>query len=143
MSKTYIPVILRRQITEAADNCCEYCRVPRAVAFAAYHIDHIISEKQGGKTAFSNLALACRLCNLSKGSSIAAYQEYSEALIRLFNPRKDRWDMHFTLHESGRIVARTDIGLGTIKVLNLNDLQRVDVRRVLLTRGILTRLPKS
>lgn len=137
MSKTYIPVILRRQITEAANNCCEYCRVPRAVAFASYHIDHIISEKQGGKTAYSNLALACRLCNLSKGSSIAAYHEYKEALIRLFNPRKDRWPAHFIMRETGVIAARTEIGQGTIKVLNLNDVNRVGARRVLIARGVI------
>lgn len=137
MSKTYIPVILRRQITEAAGNCCEYCCVPRAVAFASYHIDHIISEKQGGKTAYSNLALACRLCNLSKGSSIAAYHEYKEALIRLFNPRKDRWSAHFIMRETGIIAARTEIGQGTIKVLNLNDVNRVGARRVLIARGII------
>lgn len=137
MSKTYIPVILRRQITTAANNCCEYCRVPQAVAFASYHIDHIISEKQGGTTEFSNLALACRLCNLSKGSSIAAYQEHKDALIRLFNPRKDRWIAHFYFKPSGIIVPRTEIGQGTIKVLNLNDIQRTDSRRVFLARGII------
>jgi hypothetical protein len=137
VSKTYIPVILRRQITEAADNCCEYCCVPRAVAFASYHIDHIISEKQGGGTIFSNLALACRLCNLSKGSSIAAYHEYKESLIRLYNPRKDTWRQHFYFRPSGLVVARTEIGLGTIKVLNLNDLNRVQARGVLVDAGIL------
>lgn len=137
MSKTYIPVILRRQITAAADGCCEYCRVPESVAFASYHIDHIISEKQGGKTEFANLALACRLCNLSKGSSIAAYQEFRDALIRLFNPRRDRWSAHFLLRPSGVIVARTEIGQGTIRVLNLNDVQRAEVRRVLIVRGVL------
>ena len=137
MSTTYIPVILRRQITEAADNCCEYCRVPRAVAFAAYHIDHIISEKQGGATAFANLALACRLCNLSKGSSIAAWHEFQDALIRLYNPRKDRWNQHFMLRPSGLIVARTEIGQGTIKVLNLNDLNRVQARSALIDAGIM------
>ena len=137
MSTTYIPAILRRQITEAADNCCEYCRVPRAVAFAAYHIDHIISEKQGGDTTFSNLALACRLCNLSKGSSIAAWQVHQEALIRLFNPRKDQWSHHFHFRTSGIIVPRTEIGQGTIKVLNLNDLNRVQARGVFIETGII------
>jgi hypothetical protein len=137
VSKTYIPVILRRQITEAANNCCEYCRVPRAVAFAAYHIDHIISEKQGGSTTFGNLALACRLCNLSKGSSIAAWHEYKDALIRLYNPRKVSWHQHFKFRPSGIIVARTEIGLGTIKVLNANDLNRVHARGVLIESGII------
>ena len=138
MSKTYIPVILRRQITEAADNTCEYCRVPRAVAFASYHIDHIISEKQGGGTVFSNLALACRLCNLSKGSSIAGWHEHREALIRLFNPRRDRWRQHFRFRPSGVIVARTEIGQATIKVLDLNDVNRVQARGVLLDVGIIS-----
>lgn len=137
MSKTYIPVILRRQITEAADNCCEYCCVPRAVAFASYHIDHIISEKQGGETIFSNLALACRLCNLSKGSSIAAWHEYQEILIRLFNPRRDSWHNHFQFRPSGLIVPRTEIGQGTIKVLNLNDVNRVQARGVFIDTGII------
>ena len=137
MSKTYIPVILRRQIKEAADHCCEYCLVPEAVAFASYHIDHIISEKQGGGTVFSNLALACRLCNLSKGSSIAAWHEFQEALIRLYNPRKDNWMQHFQLRPSGLIAARTEIGLGTVRVLNLNDLDRVSARGVLLEAGII------
>ena len=137
MSKTYIPVILRRQITEAADNCCEYCCVPQAVAFASYHIDHIISEKQGGETAFSNLALACRLCNLSKGSSIAAWHEFREALIRLYNPRKDSWYNHFEFRPSGLIVPRTEIGHGTIKVLNLNDVNRVQARGVFIDTGII------
>jgi hypothetical protein len=137
VSKTYIPVILRRQITEAADNCCEYCRVPRAVAFAAYHIDHIISEKQGGATTFVNLALACRLCNLSKGSCIAAWHEYKDSLVRLYNPRKDSWGQHFQFRPSGLIVARTEIGLGTIKVLNLNDLNRVQARGVFVEAGII------
>jgi len=111
--------------------------VPRAVAFASYHIDHIISEKQGGETVFSNLALACRLCNLSKGSSIAAWHEYREALIRLYNPRKDSWHNHFQFRPSGLIVPRTEIGQGTIKVLNLNDVNRVQARGVFIDTGII------
>ena len=137
MSKTYIPVILRRQITEAANHCCEYCRVPRAVAFASYHIDHIISEKQGGATVYGNLALACRLCNLSKGSSIAAWHEHKEVLIRLFNPRKDKWNQHFELRPNGYIAPRTEIGLATVKVLDLNNLARVQSRGALLEVGII------
>ena len=137
MSKTYIPVILRRQITEAAGNCCEYCRVPRAVALASYHIDHIISEKQGGGTVFSNLALACRLCNLSKGSSIAAWHEYKEILIRLYNPRRDRWSQHFEFRPNGYVVPLTEIGLATVKVLDMNNLARVQSRGALLEAGII------
>lgn len=137
MSTTYIPVILRRQITAAANDRCEYCRVPQAVALATFHIDHVISEKQGGATVFANLALACRLCNLSKGSSIAAWLADQSVPVRLFNPRRDIWNQHFTLRPNGVIHPRTEIGLGTVRVLDLNDLDRVAARGALLEAGIL------
>nr|WP_154640205.1 HNH endonuclease signature motif containing protein [Lewinella sp. W8] len=111
--------------------------VPSSVALASYHIDHIISEKQGGATVFSNLALACRLCNLSKGSSIAAYRIPEDELVRLFNPRRDKWSEHFLLRPDGFILPKTPVGEGTIKVLNLNDINRAEVRSVLLARGLL------
>jgi hypothetical protein len=57
MSKTYIPVALRRRVEERAHNCCEYFLVPDFATFAAHEIDHIIAEKHGGRTESENLAL--------------------------------------------------------------------------------------
>ncbi|MDB9421979.1 hypothetical protein PN467_16040 [Microcystis aeruginosa CS-563/04] len=45
MSKTYIPVVLRRQVYERAKGCCEYCLIPDVATFAPHEIDHIIAEK--------------------------------------------------------------------------------------------------
>jgi 5-methylcytosine-specific restriction endonuclease McrA len=50
MSKTYIPVVLRRQVYERAKGCCEYCLIPDVATFAPHEIDHIIAEKHGGRT---------------------------------------------------------------------------------------------
>jgi hypothetical protein len=44
MSKAYIPVALRRQVEERADNCCEYCLMPDFATFASHEIDHIIAK---------------------------------------------------------------------------------------------------
>ncbi|MGV2390826.1 MAG UNVERIFIED_CONTAM: HNH endonuclease [Microcystis novacekii LVE1205-3] len=68
MSKTYIPVELRRQVYERAKGCCEYCLIPDVATFAPHEIDHIIAEKHGGRTEAENLALSCTLCNKYKGS---------------------------------------------------------------------------
>ncbi len=71
MSKTYIPVVLRKQVYERAKGRCEYCLMPDVATFASHEIDHIIAEKHGGRTEAENLALSCTLCNKHKGSAIA------------------------------------------------------------------------
>ncbi|MEH1805729.1 HNH endonuclease [Nostoc sp.] len=65
MSKTYIPVALRRQVYERAKACCEYCLIPDVATFAPHEIDHIIAEKHSGRTEAENLpafltSLKCR-----------------------------------------------------------------------------------
>jgi len=51
---------------------------------------------------------------------------------RLFNPRTDRWDEHLKL-DGARLVGRTIIGEVTIKLLRLNDEDRI-MERMLLQR---------
>jgi len=137
VSKTYIPQILRRQIRAAASECCEYCLVPEAMAFASFHIDHIISEKQGGATSYPNLALACRPCNISKGASIVAYSGEWDQFTRLYHPRQDAWADHFELLESGLIKPLSRIAFGTLQIMGINDDARVIERGSLLDRGII------
>jgi hypothetical protein len=48
----------------------------------------------------------------------------------LFNPRIDRWEEHFALAGS-HIVGRTDIAQVTIKLLRLNDPERLAERALL------------
>ena len=56
---TYIPMTLRRQVIERAENRCEYCLLPADVAFFPHEVDHVVAEKHGGATNIDNLALAC------------------------------------------------------------------------------------
>ena len=49
---------------------------------------------------------------------------------RLFNPRTDRWDEHFAI-EGAQLTGRTDIAQATIKILRLNDPERLAERALL------------
>ncbi len=130
MSATYIGAELRRQVVSRAGNICEYCLIHEDDTFFGCHVDHIISEKHGGLTTESNLALACSVCNLRKGSDIASITS-SGILTRLYHPRTDLWSHHFALF--GAVVEPlTSIGEVTISLLQLNSSERILERQELI-----------
>jgi hypothetical protein len=49
------------------------------------------------------------------------------ALRSLFHPRRDRWTDHFA-REGTLIAGRTAIGRATVRLLAMNDRERVEVR---------------
>ncbi|NEU75936.1 HNH endonuclease [Hassallia byssoidea VB512170] len=136
MSKTYIPVALRRQVYERAKGCCEYCLIPDVATFASHEIDHIIAEKHGGRTESENLALSCTLCNKHKGSDLASVDPETEKIVPLYHPRQDLWHEHFRLSGS-EFLPLSSIGRVTIRLLQLNRRDRVDERQLLLQAGII------
>jgi hypothetical protein len=90
---------------------------------------HIIPVKRhNGSNALSNLAWACLDCNTFKGSDIAAYDELTKELTPLFNPRTQKWDEHFEIHNF-IIVGMTAIGRVTVRLLLMNDPERIEARR--------------
>jgi 5-methylcytosine-specific restriction endonuclease McrA len=44
MSKTYIPVAVRKQVEERANGCCEYCLSPNIATFLPHEIDHTLPK---------------------------------------------------------------------------------------------------
>jgi hypothetical protein len=50
---------LTRQIWRRAHGRCEYCRFSQEFDDRPFEIDHIRSQKHGGRTVASNLALSC------------------------------------------------------------------------------------
>ena len=109
---------------------CEYCLTPEWILLAGCEVDHVISRKHGGITDQSNLAFSCARCNRAKGSDIGSVLPATGQYCRLFNPRIDRWTEHFSL-EGSQIVGRSDVALVTIKILRLNDQERVVERELL------------
>ena len=105
-----------------------------ADAMFDFQVEHIISEKHGGPTTFENLAFACVFCNRYKGSDIASISPTTGELVKLFNPRVDRWSEHFSI-SGGLLVPRTQIGEVTVRLLQLNSNARVTERIALQAAG--------
>lgn len=131
----YISETLRFQTAAQADHRCEYCLQPERASFIKFQIDHVISLKHGGLTISDNLAFVCPICNNCKGSDVGILLLEEDIFIRLYNPRKDTWTEHFEVFE-GVFVAKNNIGVATIKVLNLNHINRILERLDLIKAGL-------
>jgi hypothetical protein len=120
-----------------ATDRCEYCRLPQAhFPFSLFHIEHIRPKKHGGKDAEDNLCLACNYCNLHKSSNLTGIEPQTQSITPLFNPRRDQWLEHFAF-DAGTIVGLTAIGRATVRVLNMNDPERIELRLEILDSDLL------
>ncbi len=136
MSDLRIPKALRQKITEQARHRCGYCLTSEFVVGAPMEIDHLIPLSFGGPTEENNLWLACPLCNEHKSDRIAALDAQTNATVRLFNPRLEKWDDHFTWSENAdRILGITPTGRATVIALNLNRPSLVRARQAWVTVG--------
>lgn len=131
MSTGYVGAELRRLVIRRAERLCEYCLIHEDDTFYGCEVDHIVSGKHGGPTHEDNLAYACLFCNRNKGSDIASLEPGTDRLVRLFNPRLDRWAEHFVLENGVTINPRTAIGEATVRLLALNHEDRLMERRAL------------
>lgn len=122
---------------QRANGRCEYCRLPQAAApYYTFHVEHIRARQHQGGDEPSNLALACPDCNAKKGPNIATVSPGTGVVIELFNPREHHWEEHFTM-VGPEIIGITEIGRATIRLLELNEEERVAVRSQLLDEGAL------
>lgn len=124
----YISDDLAKLVVDRAANSCEYCLISIEDTYLGGEIDHIRSLKHGGSTTPDNLALACQPCNRYKGTDLGSISEVSGALVRFFNPRRDVWSEHFRVSTNGEIEVLTEIGEVTVRILGLNDLERLAER---------------
>ena len=122
MSKTPVPVALRRRVAAQAQHRCGYCLTPEELTGAAMEVEHIIPEALDGQTVEENLWLGCRRCNGCKGQRTHAADSLTGELAPLFNPRTQRWEDHFTWsHDGTHIIGHTPIGRAIVQALRMND----------------------
>lgn len=140
MSVTHIPAALRRRVVGRAGDRCEYCLLPADVAFFPHEVDHVVAEKHGGTTSLDNLALTCWRCNRHKGSDLGSIDPQTGTFSFLFHPRTQRWRTHFAL-DADLIVGLTPEGRTTVRLLQLNTVERIVERRQLVEQGRLKEPP--
>ena len=126
---------LRGQIRDRAHDICEYCRLPQWCTALPHEIDHIRAQKHHGLTTLQNTCWACAYCNNSKGPNASGYDNHTGRLVRLFNPRRDRWTDHFAWR-GPQLIGKTPVARATIDVLGINGQERVEHRRMLIKLGV-------
>jgi hypothetical protein len=122
----------RRLVQARAGSRCEYCRIHENDEPYAFHLEHIVAKKHGGSDALRNLAWSCQSCNLAKSVSLSGWLRGQ--VVPLFHPRRQNWQRHFQWN-GPRLVGKTKCGRATVRVLNINAEDRVDLRRLLISLG--------
>jgi hypothetical protein len=119
---------LQHLVRLRAGNRCEYCQLNQEDSpLASLHVEHIIPRKHGGKDEPENLCLACIDCNLHKGPNLTGFDPDTDAVTELFHPRRQQWDEHFAW-QGIRIVGKTPAGRTTVRVLEMNADEQIDLR---------------
>jgi len=119
---------VRNLVRRRAGNRCEYCQLPQDAYDLTFHVEHIVASQHHHDDDPSNLALACDRCNLHKGTNLQTIDPETGERVRLFNPREDPWDEHFSF-VGPEIVGRTPIGPATAKLLGMNTERRLLLRK--------------
>ena len=128
-------VAIRQYVRGRAGNRCEYCRLPQTAAeYLTFHVEHILAQQHLSDDSIHNLALACPDCNRHKGPNLTTLHPETLTIVRLFHPRTDTWAEHFEF-DGAILVGRTPIGMATVRLLRMNDVERVEIRAELIAAG--------
>ncbi|MDZ7964531.1 MAG: HNH endonuclease signature motif containing protein [Nostoc sp. DedSLP03] len=124
-------------IAGRANHRCEYCQAPEVVFNFPFEVEHIIPISRQGANNKANLALACRSCNLRKGTRINGTLPDSNTEVRLFHPKENQWSEHFQVDvESGKIRGMTPVGEVTVEYLTMNSPAQVAARQLWIRLGL-------
>jgi hypothetical protein len=121
----------RQFVRDRAGDCCEYCRLALISKTVPFNIDHIIPLKHDGSDVVENLCLACYNCNAFKSHDLTGFDPATGEITRLYHPRTQLWDEHFALQDDMQIVGLTPEGRTTVRVLQINLKERVEIRQAL------------
>lgn len=130
--------VVRRLVNRRAGGVCEYCHLPQDGHEERFSVDHVIAQQHLTDDGPENLALCCLRCNLRKGPNLSGLDPADGSIVPLFNPRQQTWVEHFDW-VGPRLAGRTPTGRATVTTLQMNALERVALRVVLLAQGTLPR----
>ena len=130
-----LSTVRRELLRSRAANCCEYCRLPEAASTLPHQFDHIIANQHGGSDDDDNLCLCCIRCNLKKGPNIATIDPASGLLVSLFHPRRHVWNDHIAFDPDGGARGLSAEGRATVRLLGMNDVERLNLRWMLIRKG--------
>lgn len=137
MSKSALPVAIRKFVQSRARGFCEYCRSRDDCGTGPFSVEHILPYAHGGSDDPENLAYACSGCNGHKFVKVVARDDVSEQFAPLFNPRTEIWSEHFRWDETATVLlGQTPTGRATIDALQMNRIALVNLRSGMVLLGI-------
>lgn len=127
---------LRPRLVTQARYRCGYCQTQEQVSGVPLTVEHIIPTTLGGTDLEENLWMSCRLCNEAKGIQVEEFDQATNSVVPLFNPRTQVWSEHFRWREDGVvIIGQTAIGRVTVTALLLNSTLRLKSRTLWVEAG--------
>ena len=127
----------RRFVAGRAGFRCEYCLTPSGLSPSPYSAEHILPRSKGGADLPDNVALSCQGCNGHKAAKTTAIDPARGKSVSLFNPRRDKWEDHFSWTADGtKIVGKTAPGRATVVALHLNRSGLQNLRRLMVIANI-------
>jgi hypothetical protein len=107
-----------------------------ATPFIHFHVEHIVARQHVAEAGDdpSGLAYACDRCKAFKGPNLSSVDQETGEKVDLYHPRADVWSAHF-LVSHGMIVGVTPIDRATVRLLNMNEPRRVELRLQWLEEG--------
>lgn len=127
---------LRQAVRDRSGRRCEYCHLPDVLPHTLrFHMEHIKARQHGGPTDLSNLAWCCQRCNSHKGPNLTGVDPDTSVLVRLFHPREDKWEDHFSM-DALMILGQTAKGRATTWLLEMNSEERIRWRAALRRYGL-------
>ena len=125
-----------------AEGRCEYCRIDDDdfAAATVFQEEHIVPQvsfdlSDDARDDLDNLAWSCPVCNRRKWNYTDGYDAETQQTSRLFDPRSDSWETHFSALPSGFIVGTTAVGRATEDRLRFNEPKRITNREALFRLG--------
>lgn len=137
MSKTKLPIAVRRFVENRAKGYCEYCLCHKDFATDSFCMEHILPLADDGSNDTDNLAYACGNCNGHKHAKTQAIDPISNQITVFFNPRLDIWADHFEWDTSATLIlGKTSVGRVTIDTLKMNRFSVINIRKGMIAIGI-------
>ena len=84
---------------------CQYCGLDASKNFETWwhanlNIDHIQPKSRGGTNDETNLVVACRACNLYKGSTPCRSLDEAKKVVSEKRAQAERWFKKYVLKEA-------------------------------------------
>ncbi|MGM0217660.1 HNH endonuclease [Enterococcus sp. AZ126] len=127
---------IKQELLKMSNKKCVYCEAPLEVPGVYMEVDHFFPKSiyEDKVVEWDNLLPSCKTCNIKKGN-------HDPKTEKIIDPTIDIPNEHLEM-KNFRLIGKDSVGKATIKILNLNNLDRNVLRRFELGNTLIEQLEK-